>query len=66
MDRCQRELAIREDFAEFGGAQPVVVDPDGVHDAAFEFTQCSHSSFALNFFAGLIAPVYLYSLSNST
>lgn len=66
MDRRQSELTIREDLAELGGTQPVVVDPDGVHDAAFEFTQCSHSSFALNFFVGLIAPVYLYSLSNST
>src|SRR5699024_8656289 len=25
----------------------VVMDPDGVHDAAFEFTQCSHSSKVL-------------------
>src|SRR5699024_6414806 len=43
--QCQRPIG--ENLAQFGRAQPVVMDPDGVHDAAFEFTQCSHSSKVL-------------------
>src|SRR5699024_12794336 len=43
----QCQFPVGENLAQFGRAQPVVMDPDGVHDAAFEFTQCSHSSKVL-------------------
>src|SRR5699024_660397 len=47
VDRRQCQFPVGENLAQFGRAQPVVMDPDGVHDAAFEFTQCSHSSKVL-------------------
>src|SRR5699024_8796706 len=47
VDRRQCQVPLGENLAQFGRAQPVVMDPDGVHDAAFEFTQCSHSSKVL-------------------
>src|SRR5699024_1125713 len=43
VNRRQCQLPVGENLAQFGRAQPGVMDPDGVHDAAFEFTQCSHS-----------------------
>src|SRR5699024_4493591 len=56
---------VSENLAQFGRAQPVVMDPDGVHDAAFEFTQCSHSSKSSSFHVVRFPQVYLYILSNS-
>src|SRR5699024_2646279 len=45
--RRQCQFPVGENLAQFGRAQPVVMDPDSVHEAAFEFTQCSHSSKVL-------------------
>src|SRR5699024_2701835 len=47
VNRRQWQLPAGADLAQFGRAQPAVMDPDGVHYAACEFTLCSHGSNVL-------------------